>query len=329
MKENGTGVQPLTTPGSQNSDVQANWSPNSNDVVFARGDSGNGADLYIVHANGTGLRQLTNTPGRVELEPAWSPDGTKIAFHGCTDAGGPNQHCAVYTINPDVNGETEISTPHAPYLDTFSGDRIDPFWGTPFVTGSGPTITEQDGHLDVRVPSSSTLDPTLGYISLGLAAPCLLVGDFDIQVDYQLPLWPPANGVNLSLDTFDIVNGSYGQVHGMFVFDPGGGTGISTHFPGANTFVSAPELFGTLRLSRSGTILTAFRLVSGTWVPLQSTTDDAVTVGFNLNVFSNVPPPNRPDVEVAYDNFRVNSGALSCPTWWDDSSPDWQPTIQE
>ena len=27
---------------------------------------------------------------------------------------------------------------------------------------------------------------------------------------------------------------------------------------------------------------------------------------------------------VAFDNFRLNSGELACPSWWADAWPDWQ-----
>jgi hypothetical protein len=42
-------------------------------------------------------------------------------------------------------------------------------------------------------------------------------------------------------------------------------------------------------------------------------------------VFSNAPQFSHRDVKVAYDSFRVNSGTFSCPSWWDDNAPDWQP----
>ena len=38
-------------------------------------------DLYIVNADGTGLRQLTNTPDREEHVPRTSPDGTKFTYN--------------------------------------------------------------------------------------------------------------------------------------------------------------------------------------------------------------------------------------------------------
>jgi Tol biopolymer transport system component len=318
------GVQQVTnTAGAQ--DFEANWSPSGNDLVFVRFDSGfNTSDLYVAHSNGSGLRQLTSTPDRTEFEPAWSPDGKRIVFHACSGLGGTNQHCADYVMNADGIGETEVSTPQIPYVDAFSSDRIDPFWGIPFRTGSGLTIGQANGQLEVTVPSSTANDPSAGYADVGVASACHLMGDFDVQVDYRLLQWAGPAFVNMSFDTFSSANGSY-ETYGMFVFDPGFGTGISTHFPGpVNTFVNAPEAAGTLRFARIGDTITAYRLVAGSWSPIQSTLDTQTDVGVNLNLFSNAAAFSHPDVKVAYDNFRVSSGAFSCPTWWDDNAPDWQ-----
>ena len=229
-------------------------------------------------------------------------------------------------MNADGSGLTEISTPKAPYLDTFSGDRIDPFWGEPFLIGTGPSMAESNGRLEVSVPTDTLNDPTLGYVALSANAQCQVLGDFDTQVDYQLLQWPPQSGVNVDFDTVDVVDGGFGDGHGMFVFDPGGGTGVSTNFPGGNnTFVPAPESSGTLRFVRVGTTLTAYRLTPGGWSALQSTSDLADGVTVHLTVFSNAPQFSHPDVKVAYDNFRVNGGTFSCPSWWADNAPNWQP----
>src|SRR2546426_1730976 len=64
----------LTTPA---------WSPDGRQLVFTGYDGGL-SDLFIINADGTGLRRLTNDK-YADLQPAWSPDGKTIAF--ATDRG--------------------------------------------------------------------------------------------------------------------------------------------------------------------------------------------------------------------------------------------------
>jgi hypothetical protein len=45
-------------------------------IVFAAGDD---FDIWVINADGSGLRQLTKNPGP-EFDPAWSPDGTQIVY---------------------------------------------------------------------------------------------------------------------------------------------------------------------------------------------------------------------------------------------------------
>jgi len=307
-------------------DEYPDLSPRSDLVVFDRDTAdGTGSDLWVARLDGRGERQLTHqsATGYV-LQPTWSPDGSQIMYSQCSL--GAASPCTLHVMNADASGDHDISTPAIPYVDTFSGNAIDPFWGRPFATGTGPTIGAVNGKLEVDVPSTTVNDPSTGYVTVGVAAACYLNGDFDVQVDYNLLQWPPASDVNLDFDTFDIVDGMYGDVHGMFVFDPGSGTGVSTHFPGPiNTFVSAPELSGSLRFVKVGSTLTAYRLVDGAWSALQSTSDTASLVDVNLNVFSNATLLSHPDVKVAYDNVRVNSGTFSCPSWWSDNFADWAP----
>lgn len=43
------------------------------------GGSGRDADIYVIYSNGTGSTRITTATG-ADLDPAWSPDGSKIAF---------------------------------------------------------------------------------------------------------------------------------------------------------------------------------------------------------------------------------------------------------
>jgi len=67
---------------------QPSWSPDGMQLVFISPCGGRGeffetiyneSSLYIINADGTGLKQLTQSPGS-DFDPAWSPDGKRIAF---------------------------------------------------------------------------------------------------------------------------------------------------------------------------------------------------------------------------------------------------------
>jgi Tol biopolymer transport system component len=60
------------------------WSPDGRRLVFS-GNHGGITDLYIVNADGTELRQLTNDKFG-DLQPQWSPDGRTIAFASDRDS---------------------------------------------------------------------------------------------------------------------------------------------------------------------------------------------------------------------------------------------------
>jgi Tol biopolymer transport system component len=88
------------------------WSPDRSKIVFEGGSDG--ADIYVINADGTGLNNLTNTPFLVGAEtgPVWSPDGTTIAFTKAVsrDPDGDNFDTNVFTIRPDGSQLTQLTT---------------------------------------------------------------------------------------------------------------------------------------------------------------------------------------------------------------------------
>ena len=87
IKADGTGYQKLTN--NSLCDTHGNFTPNGNKIVFQRGESN--ARIYVMDRNGSNQTNLTDMhSGPVggsscENKPLVSPDGTKIAFHTCTE----------------------------------------------------------------------------------------------------------------------------------------------------------------------------------------------------------------------------------------------------
>jgi Tol biopolymer transport system component len=57
-------------------------------------------DIFVMNADGSGETNLTRSPTANDYAPAWSPDGTKIAFIRGGD---------VYVINTDGTGLTRLT----------------------------------------------------------------------------------------------------------------------------------------------------------------------------------------------------------------------------
>jgi TolB protein len=62
-------------------------------------------ELYVMNADGSGQTQLTTKPG-FENYPAWSPDGSKIAFARAAE--GSNYD--IYVMNSDGTGQTQLTS---------------------------------------------------------------------------------------------------------------------------------------------------------------------------------------------------------------------------
>jgi dipeptidyl aminopeptidase/acylaminoacyl peptidase len=106
------------------SDIQL--SPRGDAIAFVVTEmsletNGGNSDIWLMAADGSGLRRLTSSP-QADFSPRWSPDGKTLAF--LSTRGGSAQ---VWTINP-AGGEAEPLTKFGPGVDGFvwspAGGRI-------------------------------------------------------------------------------------------------------------------------------------------------------------------------------------------------------------
>lgn len=85
--------------------VGADWSPDGSRVAFAAFDqSSRKTGLFIVNADGSGLRQIT-PPGVGALSAQWSPSGALIAFTSC--CGLPQ----AWVVHPNGAGLRQVTPP--------------------------------------------------------------------------------------------------------------------------------------------------------------------------------------------------------------------------
>jgi Tol biopolymer transport system component len=103
MKSDGSGQRQLVGFGTGRGGgvCRMAWSPDSSVLAFssASGSATNEEEIYLVRADGSGLRQITQEGGSW---PVWSPDGSRIAFIRnlrIDDAG--NYEARLYTMAAD------------------------------------------------------------------------------------------------------------------------------------------------------------------------------------------------------------------------------------
>jgi Tol biopolymer transport system component len=81
------------------------WSPDGTKLLFSAFPSFGLADIYVMNANGTGVRQLTD--GLAAWSASWSPDGSKIAYKKANAGNAADGE--LWTMNADGSGKTQIT----------------------------------------------------------------------------------------------------------------------------------------------------------------------------------------------------------------------------
>jgi dipeptidyl aminopeptidase/acylaminoacyl peptidase len=314
MRLQGSGVRRVTSGSGGQS--QPAWAPSGGRLAYVVGTAGRLHAIWSVLASGRGLRRLTPPGAGDALDPAWSPDGRSIVYQRCP--GGGLAGCGLSTLA--LGGQpVDISSLRAPFVDAFDGGSGQ-FWRS-WSSGSGATIDEQNGRLEATVAADSVQGGQYDQISVESGTTCRLAGDFDVQVDYQLLEWPAANGVQVVLQSFDAAN------QGV-VMARESETGLEQYvswIPPSSISAPTGDLSGTLRLQREGSTMVTSYLHGGAWVPLASGPTSTTPAMLALGVSSFLHRFGHQEVKVAWDNFHINSGAITCPTvWWEDDSPAWQ-----
>lgn len=198
------------------------------------------------------------------------------------------------------NGET-VRLRVAELYDDFNDNQRDKTKWKWFFQGSGPLAAEANQRLEVTFPAG-TNDAGTGTFWGGYQSRCMIRGDFDFQVDYQLLQWPP-NGVRVGINVDSpFVENVHRRGDDLYITHNGSG------------IFSAPalgDMSGTLRVVRGGGTGAGFYFRNGEWVTIGSGGVSTADALFILMAWGHGSQGEQ--VKVAFDNFKLQ-GTILCPS---------------
>jgi TolB protein len=109
----GNTVAPAAQAAGQLGDSASSQPSTQGEIAFARGGSSGG--IYTMNASGSDLTMLSSDSG--DTQPAWSPDGSRIAFVRF-DKGNAD----IYIMRPDGTEATQLTSDGADSSPTWSPD---------------------------------------------------------------------------------------------------------------------------------------------------------------------------------------------------------------
>jgi Tol biopolymer transport system component len=118
MNADGFGQTKLTDAPGFN--TEADWSADGTKIAFVN-QSGT-SDIWTMEADGSGETDVSNAPGGFDTQPAWFPNGKKIAFVSNRDGGTKD----VYALTLNASGQPIETTRLTSFRDDLQGISVSP-----------------------------------------------------------------------------------------------------------------------------------------------------------------------------------------------------------
>ena len=131
MNADGSGRRQLTdTPVAEQNPT---WSPDGSRIAFVRKDPANETatdlEIWTMNADGSELTQLTHTANGVDdTQPAWSPNGSQIAFRSEGRSGDTNTNIYFMDTNPATDDAINLTPNDFTTNPVYQWNDQDPSW---------------------------------------------------------------------------------------------------------------------------------------------------------------------------------------------------------
>jgi len=197
--------------------------------------------------------------------------------------------------------------------DRFDDDTLTARMWHSWGAGTGLQTYTTAGRLEFLIGPGATPDSQSGLWQR-YAEPCVMTGDFDARVDYQLLEWPADDGVQVAL----VAMFSAPPTEQLWTAARGGSVGPGsfeeyTSTVGASFMTKrVVDLSGTLRLTRTNGRLSAYYLGRRGWVKLASATERRFAT-LVLLVASDATEFGGHPARVGFDNFHATAADSFCP----------------
>lgn len=209
MNANGSNPTQLTFNAGDSQNYHPAWNPTGTRIAYVDNSQildGAGEipyDIAVINADGSGYVNLTNSSA-TELHPAWSPDGTKIAF--TSDEPGLNQ---IFIMNADGSNKAQLTFGTVScQRPSFAPDGRIVFWSTDVADGPNRIlfIMNQDGSnlTPINVGSSDNWAPAVSPDGSRLLFGSTRDGNSEIY-SARLDGSNPVNLTNNASDDHDVV----------------------------------------------------------------------------------------------------------------------------
>jgi dipeptidyl aminopeptidase/acylaminoacyl peptidase len=284
IRPDGTGGHSILAalPGTSDRPTTLGWSPDGRQLAFeANGDRG--SQIWIADVDGTNARQLTQTPDGcpfntcVEgVQPAWSPDGTSIAYIAPTHVGGIFEATALMTVDVASGATTTVYA-------TSDATLARPTWAP-----DGRSIALEVQRYPASVEIGSPNETVIGVIDLDAATPTPTeITDPGLFAGY--PFWHPTDSlIVFRTNRFDASSQTLldpSAPSDLYTIRPdGSGLTRVTDHPVGGPIVRGPSwtpdgqqiIFGKLADPSADEVL---RVIDATGANEASATGDVITLG--------------------------------------------------